>query len=345
MTHSFVSHIEPAPRLTPRVADTDDGRVCLQTVLETLHDLEDNLQALLVLARHLSHALDNQRDDLAHVRQSLQAVMDTLPAPPVPTVDDHPELRLYCFGAFEVYLDAQRLAQRRTGKGPAILKYLATHRQQPIQRDVLLEALWPNTEPQVANNRLKAAVHHLRQTFGDGPFDYVIFRDGCYLLNPDLRIWTDIETFESHWRQGRRLERAGQMEAALPFFVEAEALYRGDYLAEDPFAEWTLIRREELKDAYLTIVDKLSRYWYRIGEREKAGEGWKKILSRDPWREDAYRQLMVCLADSGQRGQALRWYEICLQALQDQLGIEPEPETSALYDRIRTGLPLDNITL
>ncbi len=345
MAPSYVSSIQPAPRLTPRVADTDDGRVCLQTVLETVRELEGNLQALLRLAHHLSQALADQRDDLALVRQSLQAVLDSLPAGPNPALETQPELRLFCFGAFEVYLDTHRLSQRRTGKGPAILKYLAARPRHPVQRDVLLEALWPNTEPQVANNRLKAAIHHLRQTFGERPYDYVIFRDGCYLLNPDLRVWTDIEAFESHWRQGRRLERAGQMEAAVPFYVEAEALYRGDYLTEDPFAEWTLMRREELKDIYLTIVDKLSRYWYRTGEREKAGEGWKKILGRDPWREDAYRQLMVCLAGSGQRGQALRWYEVCVQALQEQLGIEPEPETTALADRLRAGLALDTPTL
>jgi DNA-binding SARP family transcriptional activator len=230
-------------------------------------------------------------------------------------------------------------------KGRTILKFLASRPRQPVLRDVLLENLWPEEDPDVANNRLKVAMHHLRQvrTINDGEADhgdYVIFRDGCYMFSPHIRIWTDVEAFEAAWKTGARLERSGYLPQAIPFFEQAEALYRGDYFEDDRFEEWMLVRREELKETYLRILDKLSRFWFRQGVLESAIDGWKKILVTDVWREDVYRHLMVCFAKNGQRGVALHWYDLCVEVLQKELQLAPEQETVSLSNRIRRNEPV-----
>ena len=46
---------------------------------------------------------------------------------------------------------------------------------------------------------------------------------------------------------------------------------------------------------------------------------------------------MLLLAQSGQRGAALAQYETCRQVLEEELGVEPEVETTALYQRILKG--------
>ena len=46
---------------------------------------------------------------------------------------------------------------------------------------------------------------------------------------------------------------------------------------------------------------------------------------------------MRAYALSGQRGMALAQYESCQRILETELGIEPELETTALYDQIRRG--------
>ena len=63
----------------------------------------------------------------------------------------------------------------------------------------------------------------------------------------------------------------------------------------------------------------------------------RRLLSLEPWREEAHRQLMLLLAQAGQRSAALAQYEVCRQALAEGLGVEPGPETVALYKRIRAG--------
>ncbi len=334
---------------TDQLTNVDDSvRALLLTVTETLSLLERDVQRTQALLRQLTSNLQQQSEAVADCSARIRSLLQTTavatrePAPCPGQV----ELRIHCFGSFQVYRNGQPLALR-AGKSSSILKYLALRPHQAVPREVLLEALWPQANPGVANNRLKVAMHHLRQAFLSPACSphcegCVIFRDGCYLFNPLIQVWTDIQAFEQAWQSGVQQEHGGRPIDAIPFYLQAESLYRGELLEEDLYEEWTLLRREELKDSFLTVLDKLSRYWLQTGNLDDAIEGWKKILQRDPWREDVYRCIMACNAYRGQRGLALRWYELCAQALQSQLNIPPEPETTALQQRILAGEDVSN---
>ncbi len=335
-----------AARLGPAFDQTppsvDELRTQLQAVVNQLATLEEHVQDMRVLVRQLSNRLNDEvQTGTPHHPTGFASAQNALGAASSVDRAEHPLLQISCFGAFALSRGKDVIPQR-PGKGSSLLKYLASRPQQPILRDVLLDVLWPDTHPDIANNRLKVAMHHLRQTFGriagDGhPDDIIIFRDGCYLFNPRNKIWSDVEAFEHAWQVGRQLEVAGKLSQAIVYYQQAEALYQGDFLEQDVFEEWTLVRREELRDIYLTIVDKLSHYWFDTGDVTAAIEGWKKIIARDAWREDVYRQLMICFNRIGQRGRALQCYETCRHALRQQLGVEPEAETVALYNRLCDG--------
>ena len=57
----------------------------------------------------------------------------------------------------------------------------------------------------------------------------------------------------------------------------------------------------------------------------------------DPLHEPAQRLLMQLHAWAGDRAAAVRQYQECVKVLQAELGIEPEPETTALFEAIRGG--------
>ena len=335
--HTVQSPVQPTETQDP-------VRTSLRVVVETLTRLEQDVQNSQALIRQLANHLQQQAEVYSSCRANVLKLLQESSADHAHPTSRAPavELRIHCFGSLAVYRGNELIPLRRARREGAIFKFLALRPHQPVPRDVLLEAMWPQTKPAVANNRLKVAMHHLRQAFVTEDCNprcegCVIFRDGCYLFNPEINVWTDIEQFEKEWQIGVGLERAGRLAEAIPHYLQAESLYRGDLLEEDIFEEWTLIRREELKDTYLTILDKQSHYWLQIGDLDEAIEGWKKILAKDPWREDIYRRLIACSARRGQRGLALRWYEMCVQALQSQLNLEPEPETIALYQRILAG--------
>ena len=59
------------------------------------------------------------------------------------------------------------------------------------------------------------------------------------------------------------------------------------------------------------------------------------ILARDACWEPAYVILMRAYAAQGNRRQVLATYERCARNLRDQLGLEPMPETTRLYEQIK----------
>lgn len=326
----------------PYVMGLEEGlQTTLHTLIRALTSLEEEVSSAQALVQQLTASL-------ADLRQQVLALSIASPAPMALAASpaERAELRLYCFGLFEVYCEGTRIPQR-CGKVSSILKYLASRPRQPTSRDVLLEVLWPGAAPDIANNRLKVAMHHLRRMFAlaipqrDDPV--ILCQDGHYFFNPQIQVWTDVEAFRGSWQAGLRLERSGSLAGAVPFYQQAVRLYRGDFLEEDLFEEWTLALREELRDTYLTVLDKLSRYWFQVGQLDRAVEGWKKIVATDAWREDAYRHLMVCYSRVGQIGLALHWYNLCVQALRDQLDLPVAAETVALYERIRAGERVDTL--
>jgi DNA-binding SARP family transcriptional activator len=58
-------------------------------------------------------------------------------------------------------------------------------------------------------------------------------------------------------------------------------------------------------------------------------------LSIDPCREDAHRVIMRTHLRRGERAQALRQYRLCEYVLRREFDTAPEPQTIALYERIR----------
>ena len=62
----------------------------------------------------------------------------------------------------------------------------------------------------------------------------------------------------------------------------------------------------------------------------------RRQIELEPWDEEAHRQLMRCLAQSGQRNAALRQFTVCRRQLARELGVEPAQETSDLYRSIRS---------
>jgi hypothetical protein len=124
---------------------------------------------------------------------------------------------------------------------------------------------------------------------------------------------------------------------------QAVALYEGNFLAglslggSIALEEWLLFNQEQLhRQAMEALVD-LADYHEANGDYETAAALVRRQVDLEPWREESHRQLMRVLAASDQRNAALGQYESCCRILAAELGVEPAPETTALYEQIRTG--------
>ena len=86
----------------------------------------------------------------------------------------------------------------------------------------------------------------------------------------------------------------------------------------------------------IQALHRLSVAYTDRGEYAAAIEYTNRLLALEPWQEEAHRQLMTLLARSGQQSAALAQYETCRRILAEELGVEPLPETQALYHRLKT---------
>lgn len=263
-------------------------------------------------------------------------------AVPYKIVSNVSKLEVFCFEKLEIYSGARKLTYWQNTNAKSLFRLFMTRPRETIIKDMIIEHLWPECNPQTAGNNLKVAIHGLRKILNhfldqNDNFPSVLFQSGGYELNPRIELWIDIEQFEHHWARGRQLEKEGELIAAIKEFEIAEALYKGDYLEDEPYDERILIRRETLKDIYLIILGKIADYLLQIKDYEGSIIYCQKIIAKDNCREDAYKRLMRCYSRLGNRNRAIRWYEICCQAMRRELDTTPEHETARLYQQVFSG--------
>lgn len=239
-------------------------------------------------------------------------------------------------GSFRVMLNEHVVESFNSGRGRAVFQYLIVHRDRPIPREVLMDRFWPEAAPEAARNSLNVAVHGARQAFRSlTEVPIILYKDGAYSLNPDLRLWVDFVSFERHVQHARKLEAEGLPGEACAAYEAALGLYQADFLVDEPYEEWTVLTRERLRVIYLEAVDRLSQIYMSQGRYGPAASLCQLILAQDNCREDAHARLMRCYSRQGQLPLALRQYQLCVQALATELNITPSPMIETLYEQIR----------
>jgi DNA-binding SARP family transcriptional activator len=254
---------------------------------------------------------------------------------------DGPLLSVHLLGQLTVRLDDVPVEDWPSGRGRSLFKYLVTHRDPWPRREVLMDTFWPDAAPAAAPNTRHVAVHGLRRAFRastDGPV--VVLEGGAYRLGPGLRLWLDVDEFELHVAGGRRLEAAGDLAGAAAEYERALALYQGDLLADDPYEDWPVTARGHLLLAWLDVLDRLGGLYFGQHQYGACVALCRLMVEREPCREDAHRRLMRCFTRQGQPHLALRQFQACADALDRDLGVDPDPATVALAERIRRHQPV-----
>jgi two-component SAPR family response regulator len=166
-------------------------------------------------------------------------------------------LVVYCLGTFRVYQNEQPIEDWPSSKGKAIFKYLLTHRERPVAKEILMDLFWTDADPDSARNNLNVAIYGLRQALRNDrwKFSHVLFQNDSYQFNPKLRFWIDYEGFTKGMLTAQSLERQGRLANAIREFTSTEALYQGEFLEEDRYEDWLLPLRQRLQDDYLRLLD------------------------------------------------------------------------------------------
>lgn len=133
------------------------------------------------------------------------------------------------------------------------------------------------------------------------------------------------------------MSQQGSFAEAAEHYLKAIDLYRGDFLPESPYEDWIVSERSRLEAEYIKDLEWLSEHAAQAGDHQAATRYCRLILDRDPLREDVHRRLMLSLARSGSRSEAIKQYNTFRRILHEELGICPSGETVALAKAIMAG--------
>ena len=261
-----------------------------------------------------------------------------------PTVDAvrPSRLRVRFFGHFEMLCDDELITLGRNGKALTILKYLLANRSRPVSQDYLMGWLWPHSNLKKARWSLNSAIHTLRKLLSECPpsgsanYYYVVLEEGYYRLCSEVQVLTDVDEFDACYEEGRRMHAQGRLEQASLEYEKAIELYRGEYLLEDLYEDWTMVERERLSNAYIDMLGRLALYYYETEHYQHSIRACYRILEKDHCHEESYRLLMRSYLHLGLRGRALRQYRLCERILSQEYGTAPSPETQNLYRGLLT---------
>jgi DNA-binding SARP family transcriptional activator len=242
------------------------------------------------------------------------------------------QLRIELLGGFRVSIGDRGVPDTawHRRKPAALVKLLALAPAHQLHREEIMDALWPDLDPEAAGANLRKALHHARRALA------TIAPDGATLISSEAdllslaaeHLWLDVERFRFTLAAARRSGRIEEYRLAIDF-------YRQGLLPEDRFEEWVAAPRDELHREYLAALEELARLLESRGDLAGATEVVRRLVAAEPLREESHVALIRLCALAGRRGEALRQYEHLTRLLESELGTEPSPETQRLYEEIR----------
>lgn len=223
--------------------------------------------------------------------------------------------RLRLMGPFELMSPDGQPVPVVARKSQALLAILALAEGAPVPRSRLTAILWGDRGEEQARNSLRQALAGLRKLFPEGPLPLRV-TDETAAIDPATLV-TDIDDPEGDLSHGEFLD--------------------GLHIPGQPAEDWLTAERQRLAtlrvDRLATVIAR------REAEGDVAGtiEAAQASLQLDPLSEPAHRALMRGYAAACDRPRALRQFQTCRDILKAELGVEPDPETVRLADKIRVG--------
>ncbi len=235
-----------------------------------------------------------------------------------------PVLSVVTLGRFAVSssggpVDERAWRRRRAGD---LFRLLLVSRGHSLLHEQVTEALWPDKPPGSVSALLHQATSSLRRALEPDlpdkfPSRYLAVEEGQVTLYLPPGSSVDFETFEQHI--------AGEAwEAAL-------ALYRGDLLPGDRYADWAAPLRERLRHHAIRAAVGVARQRLEAGDAVAALDASRRALQMEPWQEEAVLLGMQACVALNDRAGALRLYLDLAQRLRDEIGTTPQADLQHYY--------------
>jgi DNA-binding SARP family transcriptional activator len=250
-------------------------------------------------------------------------------------------LAVAALGDLQAWAGGRRLEgdwlQQRPGQ---LFRYLLSSRARPASPEDIVAALWPDRGPDSVAN-VRYCMYKLRDQL-DGRDrarpSFIIHSTGGYRLDPK-RLRLDVDAFQAEATAGLAARCRGERRPAEVQLTRALERYRGDFLGDDPYAEWAFTERDYLRSLASKALAALSELSLEDGRLGSAEVHLQRLARLEPY-DSAIRELLieVCLR-RGRRTEALRHYNSLRLGLLRAFGEQPEFDLADVTARIAGSRP------
>jgi DNA-binding SARP family transcriptional activator len=254
-------------------------------------------------------------------------------------------LRVQTLGDFRVWRDGRQITHFGGPEADLVLKLLITRRGTAVSVDELLHCLAPLGSAARNFARLTEIINAIRLTLEPDlprPADsHLILREGAsYRFVASDQVEIDADLLAQRLNNAQRLERDGEIAAAIRAYEQATALYNGDYLPADRQVVWTANERAALQARYADALNRLADLYAHEGRLDMAIKAANTALEANAYAETTYRRLMRYHACKGDRKAAAAVYRTLVKLFSELFAEEINPITQQLYEDIEAGRPV-----
>jgi DNA-binding SARP family transcriptional activator len=247
-------------------------------------------------------------------------------------------LRVSLFGRFCACTGQQVLTGFESRRVQELFCYLLLYRDRPHPREALANLLWDERHTDRPSRCLRKTLWQLRSALdsqSEPLSDRVLLIEPDWVqVDPKADLWVDVAAFEQAFHGVQHLRGRELDPQSVRALTDAVGLYGGG-LQESWYQDWYLYERERFQHMYLIMLDKLMDHSEAHGCLAAGLAYGTLILGCERARERTHRRLMRLHYLAGDRTAALRQYEHCVRALDEELGVEPARRTKGLCRQIQ----------
>ncbi|GAA2391539.1 BTAD domain-containing putative transcriptional regulator [Streptomyces glaucosporus] len=240
-------------------------------------------------------------------------------------------MRFGVLGPLAVWSDDGAPVAVPESKVRALLADLLTAPGRVIPADRLIDELWTTTLPANPSGALQTLVSRLRRVLARaGAAETVLRRAPGYLLAVASE---EVDAGRFAALTARARTAADHRERA-DILTEALALWRGPAFADfadEPFARAAIARWEEQR---LLALEEQAEARLELGDHALLAGELADLTDRHPLRERLRAAHMRALYGAGRASEALDGYLDLRRRLNEELGLDPSPELTALHQEI-----------
>ncbi len=204
----------------------------------------------------------------------------------------------------------------------SLLCFLLTRPQFTATREQVLEALWPEMDPEAGANSLNQSAYFLRRVFEPGCEDDT---SAGYLRSRADLIWLDQDLVQSRSADCLKLIAAIRRDPSPELVTRLAESYTGRFGVDFIYDDWASSFRDTLHASFLDRIERAVTLDTEAGAFDRALSVAQLALQADPDAEQIELCLLRVYRRTGANAAAAEQYAHYASVMREQLGVEPLP--------------------